>query len=37
MSKSVIEQGLNFYIKQMEDFIKKIEIKKWMIYQIFLI
>ena len=28
MSKSVIEQGLNFYIKQMEDFIKKIEIKK---------
>ena len=28
MSKSVIEQGLNFYIKQMEDFIKKIEIQK---------
>lgn len=28
MSKSVIEQGLNFYIKQMENFIKKIENKK---------
>ena len=28
MSKSVIEQELNFYIKQMEDFIKKIENKK---------
>jgi len=28
MSKSVVEQGLNFYIKQMENFIKKIENKK---------